>query len=285
MKSKMFEVKARAGVITFAVLITCHLPLVTSTAQTFTQQVQKNHAGEGTVTIHHDADIDRLVNGTSSAKVATEAKTSTPASKPVAKAGANGATAATTTHGATTAAEAKKDAAKATPKTENPKAEEKASKPKAEEKASKPKAEKSKSKPQDDTTKAKPQDDTTRHQTAKPVTTVPDTPSETVPRTPEDTTTVVPSSRHGYKTTGYRVQAFAGGNTRNDRQKAERTGNAMRQLFPGEDVYVRFYSPRWVCRVGNYRTYEEAHEKLLMIRKMGYETATIVKGKIIVYNP
>ena len=96
--------------------------------------------------------------------------------------------------------------------------------------------------------------------------------------------TATTALRHGYKTTGYRVQAFAGGNTRKDRQRAERTGNAMRQLLPGEEVYVRFYSPRWVCRVGNYRTYEEAYEKMQLIRKLGYETATIVKGKIVIYN-
>ena len=86
--------------------------------------------------------------------------------------------------------------------------------------------------------------------------------------------------KHTIKTTGYRVQVFAGGNTRRDRQRAEQAGNALRQLFPGEEVYVHFYSPRWICRLGNYRTYEEAHEKMLEVRKMGYDAATIVKGKI-----
>ena len=149
-------------------------------------------------------------------------------------------------------------------------------KPKAETpKTAKPKAEKSEKpkKPQDDTTQTKPLADTTRT-----------TPQEVPLPVDGDTIAFPTGPRHGYKTTGYRVQAFAGGNTRSDRQKAERTGNAMRQLFPGEDVYVRFYSPRWVCRVGNYRTYEEAHEKMIAIRKMGYESATIVKGKIIVYT-
>jgi hypothetical protein len=86
--------------------------------------------------------------------------------------------------------------------------------------------------------------------------------------------------KHTYKTTGYRIQVFAGGNTRRDRQRAEQAGNALRGLFPGEEVYVHFYSPRWICRMGNYRTYEEAHEKMLEVRKMGYDAATIVKGKI-----
>ena len=87
--------------------------------------------------------------------------------------------------------------------------------------------------------------------------------------------------RKPYKTTGYRVQVFAGGNSRTDRQKAEQTGRAMESLFPGDAVYVHFYSPRWICRIGNYLTYEEAHERMLEIRKLGYPAATIVKGKII----
>lgn len=98
---------------------------------------------------------------------------------------------------------------------------------------------------------------------------------------------IVPDSldntpKHVFKTTGYRVQVLAGGNTRQDRQRAEQAGRSLRSLFPGEEVYVHFYSPRWICRLGNYRTYEEAHEKMLEVRKLGYNTATIVKGKITV---
>lgn len=85
-----------------------------------------------------------------------------------------------------------------------------------------------------------------------------------------------------YKVNGYRVQAYAGGNTRNDRQKAERIGNDIKYNFPNEPIYVHFYSPRWICRVGNYRTYEEAHRMLLQVRKLGYKQASIVKGKISV---
>jgi hypothetical protein len=81
---------------------------------------------------------------------------------------------------------------------------------------------------------------------------------------------------------GYRVQAFAGGNSRADRQKAEHMGNSIRAQFPNVPVYVHFYSPRWICRVGNYRTYEEAHQMLVSLRNMGYTQATIVKGKITV---
>jgi triosephosphate isomerase len=52
--------------------------------------------------------------------------------------------------------------------------------------------------------------------------------------------------RKSYKVTGYRVQAFAGGNSRNDRLKAEQTGNQLKVHFPEQPVYVHFYSPRWI---------------------------------------
>ncbi len=88
--------------------------------------------------------------------------------------------------------------------------------------------------------------------------------------------------RGGYKITGFRVQAFAGGNSRKDRQQAERVGDNIKSNFPDQPVYVHFYSPRWICRVGNYRTYEEAHQMLISLRKLGFQQATIVKGKITV---
>ena len=38
--------------------------------------------------------------------------------------------------------------------------------------------------------------------------------------------------KNGYKVTGYRVQVFAGGNSRYDRLKAEKTGSEIKSLFP-----------------------------------------------------
>ena len=86
----------------------------------------------------------------------------------------------------------------------------------------------------------------------------------------------------GVKVAGYRVQVFAGGNTRKDRVKAERIGSEIKSLFPGVPVYVHFYSPRWICRMGNYRTYEEAHAVLERVKNNGYQSAIIVKGQITV---
>lgn len=190
------------------------LTLSPLSAQTFTQRVQQTKQGEGTVTIHQDPVIDRLVNelqiGTPTGKAATPATPARPA----------------------------QPAQPAQPKKQQ--------------------------------TPQNPQQSQS-----------PQSPQQTQPAPEAIDTTVVNTGRHLYKTTGYRVQVFAGGNTRSDRQKAERTGRALEQLFPGETVYVHFYSPRWICRIGNYKTYEEAHEKMMEIRKLGYASATIVKGKII----
>ena len=94
--------------------------------------------------------------------------------------------------------------------------------------------------------------------------------------------TVKAGEKKELKRQGYRVQVYAGGNSRDARVKAERTGREINSLFPGEPVYVHFYSPRWICRMGNYRTYEEAHQKLNAVKKLGYQSAIIVKGKITV---
>lgn len=88
--------------------------------------------------------------------------------------------------------------------------------------------------------------------------------------------------RKSYKVNGYRVQVFAGGNSRNDKIKAQRIGNEIKQAFPEQPVYVHFYSPRWICRIGNFRSFEEANNILHQIQKMGYKQACIVSGKITV---
>ena len=88
--------------------------------------------------------------------------------------------------------------------------------------------------------------------------------------------------RRSYKVTGYRVQIFAGGNSRNDRLKAEQMGNNIKMKFPDQPVYVHFYSPRWICRMGNFRTLGEAQKVLAKVKALGYRQACLVKGQITV---
>ena len=88
--------------------------------------------------------------------------------------------------------------------------------------------------------------------------------------------------RKSYKVTGYRVQVYAGGNSRNDRLKAEQTGNTLKMKFPEQPVYVHFYSPRWICRMGNFRNLSDAQKVLIKVKALGYKQACLVKGQITV---
>ena len=129
---------------------------------------------------------------------------------------------------------------------------------------------------------SKPQDNNSRHGKPQDNKTTENAPQQN----PDDNDLNEGNNRkvmgNGRKVMGYRVQAFAGGNTRADRTKAHEVSNTIKKRFPNEPVYVHFYSPRWICRVGNYRTYEEAHQMLTEIRDMGFSQAFIVKGKITV---
>ena len=180
------------------------LPL---SAQTFTQRIQQqNGSGQGSVIIHQDSDIDKLVN--------SEVLNNRPS-----------ASTTTTSH----------------PSTPNA-----ANTPGAKPSANKP--------------------------ATKPNGTAADVNAETEETTPDTSKKVM---RGGVKVNGYRVQAFAGGNSRNDRIQAERIGNNIKAHFGNVPVYVHFYSPRWICRVGNYRTYEEARQMLVQLRNLGYSQASI----------
>ena len=88
--------------------------------------------------------------------------------------------------------------------------------------------------------------------------------------------------RGAKRTQGYRVQVYSGGSTRDDRVKAEQIGNRMKSAFPNQPIYTHFYSPRWVCRMGNFKTYEEAMSICKKVRAMGYKQASVVKGSISV---
>lgn len=196
-------------------------------AQTFLDRLQKPVRNQGTVTVHQDAAIDKLVNGPYTAP-ATQNSQKPNTTKPV------------------TTPEQKK------PNRQQPVAS-------ADNKPKTNTAERPHSVTNEQDDAPARQNDTTAEDDARKKV-----------------------MRNSYKVTGFRVQAYAGGNTRQDRQMAEQVGNNIKANIPGEPVYVHFYSPRWICRVGNYRTYEEAHQMLLAIRKLGYKQASIVKGKISV---
>lgn len=130
------------------------------------------------------------------------------------------------------------------------------------------------------TTTTKPTNPTSSTTTTKPTTTTDN--GTTAEEAPVEITKKIRTG--GTKVTGYRVQAFAGGNSRIDRIQAESVASRIKGSYPEVPVYTHFISPRWICRVGNYRTYEEAHQMLLSLRNMGFKEAIIVKGKITVYD-
>ena len=69
------------------------------------------------------------------------------------------------------------------------------------------------------------------------------------------------------------------------RKKVMRKSYKVNQLkvhFPEQPVYVHFYSPRWICRMGNFRSLAEAQKILAKVRSLGYRQACLVKGLITV---
>lgn len=79
------------------------------------------------------------------------------------------------------------------------------------------------------------------------------------------------------KGAGFRIQVYSGGNTREARQEAERAGHKVKAAMPELPIYVHFYTPRWGCRVGNFRTYQDAQKVLRKIWKLGYKQAIILR--------
>ena len=81
--------------------------------------------------------------------------------------------------------------------------------------------------------------------------------------------------------TGYRVQVYAGGNSRDAKRKAYQMEALAKTFFPEHRVYTRFVSPRWICHVGDFRTRDEAIELLQEMLKTGrFPEAITVKCKI-----
>ena len=81
------------------------------------------------------------------------------------------------------------------------------------------------------------------------------------------------------KATGYRIQVYAGNNTRASKEKANEVDRYLRSQYPDLPVYTGFKSPRWLCTVGDFLYYEEAYETMRKLRK-----ETPYKGIIILRN-
>lgn len=215
-------------------------------AQDYLTHLQQKTQGQGTVTVHQSKGLNELVNGK---KVTEEKKTNTTTTPSTTK--TTTATTAATEHAKKTVPETAK---KATPDSAK----------KVVTEAPKKTAQETIKKQATETAK---KTDTEKEET--------ETPSVDMHKK---------VMRKSYKVTGYRVQAYAGGNSREDRQKAEKAGNDIKMKYPDQPIYVHFYSPRWICRVGNFRSLSDAQKMLAKVKAMGYKQACLVKGQITVQN-
>jgi len=232
--------------VTILIIAICSAANVS--AQKYIDHIQKNVKGQGTVTVNQSQEITDLVNGNNQAQ----------------KQQTKSATTKQTNGQATTATATQKQNVK---EAELAKKEEQTKK---EEEAKKEEEEKKE--------EAARREEALRREALRRQ-------QEEAAKTEGEASVVDTSKkvmRNSYKVNGYRVQAFAGGNSRADKTKAHQIGNAIKMKYPDQPIYVHFYSPRWICRVGNYRSYEEANRMLKKVRAMGYKSATIVRGKITV---
>lgn len=80
---------------------------------------------------------------------------------------------------------------------------------------------------------------------------------------------------------GFRIQVYSGDNTRKGKSDAKYFGQRVRNAYAELPVYISFVSPHWLCRVGDFRTNEEALEYLRQMRESGtFDEAVIVKCKV-----
>ena len=83
------------------------------------------------------------------------------------------------------------------------------------------------------------------------------------------------------KSRGYRVQVYAGNNSRQARDEANAVAEKVKEKFPDMPVYTFFQPPRWLCRVGDYKSIEEAHVAMRQLKAVGnFKEVAIVREQI-----
>ena len=78
-----------------------------------------------------------------------------------------------------------------------------------------------------------------------------------------------------------RDRVYAGSNTRQAKNEAHSVAASVKELFPDLPVYSFFSPPRWLCRVGDYRSVEEADAMMRKLRATGeFKEVSIVRDQI-----
>lgn len=106
----------------------------------------------------------------------------------------------------------------------------------------------------------------------------------TVPSIPDTVPQTELTTGQKIKVNGFRIQVFSGGNSRQAKNDATRMATLFHSYFEDVPVYIHFQSPHWVCRVGDFKTREEAFQLLSQMRELGrFDEAVIVKSKVNAY--
>ncbi len=93
-----------------------------------------------------------------------------------------------------------------------------------------------------------------------------------------------PTTGQKIRMNGYRIQVYSGGNSRKAKTEAAAMGQRVRSMFSDLSIYTNFISPHWICRVGDFKSYEEANEIFRQMKATGrFSEAVIVKSKITTY--
>jgi SPOR domain len=69
------------------------------------------------------------------------------------------------------------------------------------------------------------------------------------------------------KCPGFKIQVFSGNDQRKSKNEAYSKQSQIKNLFPDVDTAVKFDSPFWRLRVGNYKTRDEAAHAMVEFRK------------------
>lgn len=83
------------------------------------------------------------------------------------------------------------------------------------------------------------------------------------------------------KIAGFRVQVYAGNNSRQARNEANLMASKVNTAFPELQVYTHFVNPRWLCQVGDFRSIEEADVVMRKLKATGeFKEVSIVRAQI-----
>ncbi len=92
---------------------------------------------------------------------------------------------------------------------------------------------------------------------------------------------MVAQPTHRVRVNGFRIQVYAGGNSREAKYRAQQMENRMKMYYPELSTYTRFISPRWICHLGDFVNREDARKVLSELRSRGgFNDAIIVKCKV-----